>query len=111
MIFFPQQLYVALYFVSDVWHHLYGLSKVVASAFFVDNGFIDAPSGERVGLGGLYARKTFIMSKVKVGFHAINRYVTFAMLVGIEGTRINVDVGVKFLDGNVVASRLQQFTN
>ena len=51
------------------------------------------------------------MAKVKVGFHAINRYVTFAMLVGIEGARVDVNVGVKFLDGNVVASRLQQLTN
>ena len=44
------------------------------------------------------------MSEVKVRFMTVNSDVTFTMLVWVERTRVDVDVGVELLDSNVIAS-------
>src|SRR3712207_8962695 len=36
-------------------------------------------------------------------------YKTLPMLIGVEGTGIHIDVGIKLLDGNAQAAGLQQF--
>ena len=38
-------------------------------------------------------------------------YVTLSVLVRVQGTRIDVDIRVKFLNGYVVDSGLQQLTD
>ena len=50
------------------------------------------------------------MSQVEVGLVAVDGYITLSMLVWIQRTRIDIDVGVKLLDGYLVASSLKQLT-
>ena len=111
MIFRAEQLHVALYLVGDVWHHLYGLAKIVAAALLVDDCFVYAARGQGVGFGGLYARETFVVAEVEVCLHAVDGDIALAVLVWIERARVDVDVRVKLLDGDVVTSCLQKFTN
>ena len=51
------------------------------------------------------------MTEVKICLHAIYSNVAFSMLIRIEGARVNVDVRIKLLNGNVVASCLKKLTN
>ena len=51
------------------------------------------------------------MSEVKIRFHSIYRHIALTMLVWIECARIDVDVWVKLLNCNVVASCLKKFTD
>ena len=111
MIFLSKQLDVALYLVGDVWHHLYGLAQVVAVSLFVNDRLVDASCGERVGLGRLYACEAFVVAEVEVGLHTVDGDIALAVLVWIECSRIDVDVRVKLLDGDVVASCLQELTD
>lgn len=48
------------------------------------------------------------MPQIKVGFRTIVGNVTLAVFIGVEGTRIDVYVGIQFLDGNAVTPRLEQ---
>ena len=106
-----QLLDVALDFVGDVGHHLDGLPQIVATAFFFDDVLVDAPGGDVVGMGGADACETLVVPQVKVGFQSVFRHVALAVLIGVERAGVDVDVGVKLLDGDVVASCLKQFSD
>ena len=96
-------------FVGDVRYDLDGLAEVVASTFTLDDAEVDAPCGDTVVACGLDAGETFVMPQVEVGFHSVGSDVAFAVLVGVECARVDVDVGVELLDGNPIASCLKQF--
>ncbi len=49
------------------------------------------------------------MSKVKIGLRTVFGNVTFSVFVGIQCTRINVDVWIKLLDGSAIATGLKKF--
>ena len=104
-------LHVTLDLVGDMGHHLDGLAQIIATALLVDHGLIDTTRGQRVGLGGLNACETLVVSEVEVGLHAINSYITLTVLVGVERARVDIDVRIKFLNGDVVASGLQKLAN
>ena len=104
-----EQLYVTLHLVGDVRHHLYGLAQIIAPALLLYHVLVDAPGGDVVGLGGLYAGEAFVVAQVEVRLQTIYSHVTLPMLIGIKCSGVDVDVRVKLLDSDVVASGLQQF--
>lgn len=91
-------------------NNLNGLSQIVATAFLVDNALVDATGCNVVGFGCLDSQEAFIVSQVKIGFVAVYSYITFTVLVWIQSSRVDVDIRIKLLNGNIVASCLQQFT-
>ena len=91
--------------------NLYGLSQIVATAFFVDDTFIDTSGGDVVGLGCLYAQKTLVVSQIEVGFVSVYGHIAFSVFIRIQCPRVDVDVRVKLLDGNLITSCLQQLTD
>lgn len=48
------------------------------------------------------------MTEIQIGFCAVIGNEDFAMLVRAHGARVDIDVRVKFLNGDFVASVLQQ---
>ena len=103
-----EQLYVSLDFVGDMRHNLYGLAKIVAAAFLIDNALVDTSGGDVVGACGLDVGKPLVVTEVEVGFVAVDSYVAFAVLVWVECSRVDVDVGVEFLDCYFVAASFEQ---
>ena len=108
VVFLAEELHVALYLVRYVWHHLYGLAQVVAAALLVYHGLVYPACGQRVCLCGLYACETLVVAEVKVGFHAVYGHIALSVLIGVERARVYVYVRVELLDGDVVASCLEQ---
>ena len=49
------------------------------------------------------------MAEVEVGFGSVVGDVALAVLVGVQGTRINVEVGVKLLNGYRKPTGLEKF--
>ncbi len=105
-----EQQHAALDFVGDMRYHLHGFTEISAFALFVYNGLVYAPSGNVVGLRSENAEEALIVAEVEVGFGAIFRYITFAVLIGIERAGIHIDIGVEFLDRDFEAPRLQEFS-
>ena len=96
-------------FVRDVGDDLDGLAQVRALALAGNDGIVD-PSGRHiVGLGGMDAEETFVVTEVEVGLRAVFGDVAFPVLVGIERSGVDVDVGIEFLDGDSEAPGLQEF--
>lgn len=77
--------------------NLYGLSEIVASAFFVYYGLIDASGGYAVGPGCVDIGEAFIVAEVEVGFKAVVGDIALAMFVWIECAGVDIQIGVKFL--------------
>ena len=106
VVLLSEELDIALDLIGDMRHHLDGLAQIVAAALLVDDALIDASCCQGVGFGSLNACESLIVSKVEVSLHAVNGYIAFTVLIGIERSWVDVDVRVKFLDGDVVASCL-----
>ena len=100
----------SLYLVRNMRHHLDGLAQIVATTLALDDTQIDAARGDAVVASGLNASEPLVVSQVQVGLHTVCRYVALAVLVRVQRAWVNVDVGVELLDGDVVATRLQQFS-
>ena len=111
LVLLAQIEHVALDFVGNVGNHLDGLAQIVAPTFLVDDALVDASRGEVVVAGGLYARKAFVMPQVQVSFLSVVGHIAFAVLVRVQRTRVDVDIRVELLDGNVVAACLQQLAD
>ena len=103
-----KQEHPALDFIRDMGHNLDGLSKVCALAFMRNDGIVNAPGSDVVGLGGGNAQETLVMTQVKVGFGPVVGYVAFPVFVWIESSRIYIDVRVKFLDCDSKPAGLQK---
>lgn len=91
-----------------MWHYLDCLSKVVAVAFLVDYILIDTSSSDIVGTRGTHVGEALVMSKIEVGLMAVNSDVTLSMLIRIECAGVNIDIGVKLLDGDTESTCLKQ---
>ena len=74
----------------------------------IDYRLINPTGGNAVVTRGMNIRKSLIMTKIQVGLKPIIRYVTLAMLIRIERTRVDIDIGVEFLNGNALTARLKQ---
>ena len=91
-------------------HHLNGLAQIIAAPLTLNDAQVDAPRGHAVVARGLDAREPLVMSQVEVCLHTVRRHVALTVLVRIERSRVDVDVGIEFLDCNPIAPRLQQFS-
>ena len=92
-------------------YNLNGFAQIVAPTLLIDHRFVDPTRGKRIILGGLNAGEAFVVSQVEIGLHAVYRNVALAVFVGVERSGIDIDVGIELLNGDVVASCLQEFTD
>ena len=99
------------YLVGNMGHYLNGLAEIVALALTVNNGLIDAACGDAVVPGGFDAGEPFVMTQVKIGLHAVGRHIAFTVFIGVQCSWVDVDVRVELLDGDTIATSLQQLTD
>ena len=92
-------------------NHLNSLTQIISAAFFVNNTFVDTSRSDVIGLRCLYTQETFVMSQVEIGFMSVYGNIAFSMLIRVQSSRVDVDVRVKLLDGYIITSCLQQFTD
>ena len=93
------KLYAIYELLRNVRNHLYGPAQVVAPPFFGDNGVINFTGCKIVIAAQFGARKTFVVTKVQIGFRTVIRYNNLTMLKRVHGSRVDVYVGVEFLNG------------
>src|SRR5204863_5411713 len=64
--------------------------------------------GDVVDLGHVLVGKALVVAQVQVGLSAIVGDKDFTMLVRVHGARVDVDIGVQFLDRDFDAACLEQ---
>ena len=105
---FAQIEHIALDFIRDVRNHLNRFAQIVATTFLFDHALVDASGRKVVIASGFDAGEAFVVAEIEVGFLTVVRYVAFSVLIGIERAGVDVDVGIKLLNRDVVAASLQQ---
>ena len=55
--------------------------------------------------------ETFVVAEVEVGFRAVVGDKHFAVLIGRHGPRIDVQVGITLLEGDLQAAAFEQASN
>ena len=105
-----QDLDAALDLVGDVGDDLDGLAQVVAPALGGEHGLVDR-AGRGVGVPGqALVDEALVVAQVEVGLTAVVGDVHLAVLEGVQGPRVDVDVGVELLDRHPQAPGLQEST-
>ena len=92
-------------------YNLNRFAKIITPTLLVYDAFVDTSRCHRVGFGGLDTCKAFVMTEVEVGFHPSNSHVTLTVFIRIQRSWVDVNVWIKLLDGDVVASRLKKLAN
>lgn len=88
--------------------NLYGGSQILTFSFFIDDRLVDFACRHVGGFGQIFVNETFIVSQIKIRFRAIISDKDFTMLVRTHGAGININIRVKFLNGNFVPSVFQK---
>ena len=90
--------------------HLHRLAQIVSAAFLVDDALVDAARGDAVGAGGGEVEEALIVPEIEIRLRAVVGDEHLAVLVGAHRARVDVDVGIKFLDRDLQATVLEQTT-
>ena len=94
----------AFNFICNMRDNLNSPSAVIPMSFFLKNGPVNF-TGCNIGIFiKAFINKAFIMSKVKVSFCTVVCDEYFTMLDGIHCTWIYINVRVKLLHGDLIAS-------
>ena len=102
-----QSVHAALDLVGDVRDDLHRAAEEVAAAFLLDDGVVDAAGGHvGVALHEL-VDEALVVAQVEVGLGAVLGDEDLPVLEGAHGARVDVDVGVELLVGDLQAARLE----
>ena len=92
--------------VRHMGDHLYGFPQILAPALLVQHVPVDLAGGEVGEFIEVLVDETLVVAQIKVSFRAVLRDVDLPMLVGTHGARVDVDIGVQLLRGNLQAAGL-----
>ncbi len=104
-----EQHHPALDFVRDVRDNLHCLAQIRALAFLAYHGVVNLARGDIVRLGSIDSEKALVVPEVEVCLRAVLSDIALAVLVRVERARVDVDVGVEFLDCDLQTPRLKKF--
>ena len=80
------------------------VAQVFAAAFLRDDGGVHL-TGRRVRCAGeVHVQEALVVADIQISFRAVFRDENLAMLEGIHGPRIDIDVGIELLHGNAQAA-------
>ena len=94
--------------VGDVRDDLDSASAIIAMSFLGENFLVDLACRDIGVLVKVLIDETFIMSQIKVRFRPIVRDEDFTMLDWRHGSRIDVEIRIELLHGDLVSSRLEK---
>jgi len=94
--------------VGDVRDDLDGAAKILAPAFLLDDGLIDLPGRPVVVARGGEVREPLIVAQIEIGLRAIVGDIDLAVLKRAHRARVDVDVGIEFLQRDLVPMALEQ---
>ena len=95
-------------FVGDVGNHLHGGTQVFAAALLIQHVPVDLAGGEIGVFIQIFINEAFIVTQIQVGFRAVLGDIHLAVLIGTHGARVNIDIGIQLLGGNLQSSGLQE---
>jgi hypothetical protein len=94
--------------VGDVRDHLHGLAEIHPAPLLLDDALVDLARAQAVQAGKFPAREALVVAQVEVRLGAVLQHIHLAVLVRAHRPRVDVQVGVEFLDADGQAPELKQ---
>ena len=94
--------------VGDMRNHLNGSSAVISMSFLIDDGPVHLSGGDVGIVIQILVDKTLIVSKIQIRFRSVVRYKHLPVLNRIHRAGIHIQIRIKLLHGDMIASRLQK---
>ena len=94
--------------IGDMRDHLHCAAAVIAVPFLLQDGPVHFTGGDVGVFIQTFIDKALVVSQVQIGLTAVVGDKYFAVLDGIHGAGINVDIRVEFLHGHFKTAGLQQ---
>ena len=92
--------------IGDVGDDLHRRTEIVAAAFPLNDGGIDAPGGDIVAAPCRNAGEAFVVTQIEIGFGPVVGDVHLAVLKRAHGARIHVQIGVQLAQPDFKSARL-----
>ncbi len=90
--------------VGDVGNDLNRTASEVAAPFFLKHAPVDFSGGHIRIFGEIFVNESFIMSQVQIRLRTVVCDEYFPVLNWIHGSWVNINVRVKFLHSDLIAS-------
>ena len=87
---------------------LHSSSAVVAATFLLKDGPVNLAGGDIGILVQTFINESFVMAQIQVSFRTVISYEYLAMLNGVHGSGVNINIRIKFLHRHLVASGFQK---
>ena len=94
--------------IGDMRNDLHGLAEIFAAALLMQHIRIDLARRQIGKPVEVLVDEALIMPEVEVRFGAVLGDIDLAVLIGAHGTRIDIDIGIKLLRGDLEAAALEQ---
>ena len=91
--------------VGDVRDHLDGVAEVLAAPLLGDDRGVDLAGGDVGGGVEIAVEEAFVVAHVQVGLGAVLGDEDLAVLEGVHGARIDIQIGVELLHGHAHSAR------
>ena len=98
----------ALDLVRDVGDDLHCAAEIVAPALLGDDVVVDGARGGVVLVGQGNVKIALVVTKIEVGFCAVVGHEDLAVLEGVHGARVHIDIWIQLLDGDRNVAGLEQ---
>ena len=85
-------------------NNLYRTAAIVSAAFLLQNRPIYFSCGNIGILIQIFINEPLIMSQIQISFRAVFRDEDLTVLNRVHSTRINIDIGIKFLHRDFIAT-------
>ena len=95
-------------FVGDVRDDLDGLAEEFAATLLGDDRGIDLAGGDIAAGGEVAVKEALVMPQVQVGFRAVFGDEDLAVLEGVHGARIHVEIRIELLHSHFQTTRGKQ---
>ena len=108
LVAFGQQAHAALDFIGHMRNNLNSMPQVIAATFLFNDAQIDTSCRDIIGLRSGNIGETFVMTQVQIRLGPVLGHIAFAMLVRVQCPRVDIDVGIQFLNRGPVATGKQK---
>lgn len=96
--------------VDNVGYDLDSATEVLALALVLDDLLVDLAGGDVVVAGKVDTEVTLVVAEIQIGLATVMKDEALAVLLGVHGTGINVDVGVNLDGSDLEAEGLEKET-
>jgi len=83
-------------------------AAVIAPSFLLQDGPVNFAGGDIGIFAQVFVDKSFVMPQIQIGFRAVVGDKNLTMLYRVHGSRVNIDIRVELLHGNLITTCLQK---